>query len=226
MSSRFTGNFKNIKAVIIILTLLTGIMVAGNIKDKTQKYDIPGAEPKDEAIAAEDSEEGGTATAKLPDTASAQYNINEKICVDITGAVSHPSVVEVEGGDRLQKAVELAGGLTTSADRNAVNLAQKLIDGAQYVIPSKGEDLIINRPENTMSPEADQEPASSSDRLNINTASKDQLMELNGIGEVISQRILDYRNEHGPFKSVEGLSEVSGIGDKKFEDIKNDICVE
>ena len=146
--------------------------------------------------------------------------------------VNTPALIEIGKDERLQSAIDMAGGLTDNADRNAVNMAQRLVDGAQYIIPSKGKVLVINYPQSYTadkdggnSQNEDDMTENEDGRVNINIASKEKLQELPGIGEVLSQRIIDYRNENGEFKSIEELREVAGIGDKKYEDMKNDVCV-
>jgi len=226
VSSKFTWNVKYIKWILAISAMLVVIMAIGNISDKTQKYEIANIQAQDEEEVSENLEK-----EVLPETSSesepipAMIDEEKTIFVDIAGAVKKPSVVELDEGERLEKAIELAGGLTTEADRNAVNLAQKLIDGAQYIIPLKGEKFILNRPDGAAFSDEQNLGENNDGKININTATKEQLMELNGIGEVISQRIIDYRNENGNFKSIDSLGEVSGIGDKKFDDIKNNICI-
>lgn len=229
MSSKFTWNFKNLKWVLFISVMLIIIMTVGNCSNKTQKYEIAGgtAAEEDEVFEASEGEEPEASTQKEPSAENIEIADEQKnIFVDIAGEVKMPSVVEIGEDERLQKAVEMAGGLTDGADRNAVNLAQKLVDGAQYIIPSKGEKLIVNYQEGSKPSGESAAGQDESGKININTASKEELMELNGIGEVISQRILDYRDENGKFESIENLRDVSGIGDKKFSDIKNDVCVE
>jgi len=239
MSSKFSYDPKSIKKVVAISVALIIFMTLGNLFGKDRKYEIGNSadqimtetdENKAESEGIAESEDAELKTEEIYQ--ETDKPVSKTVFVDITGEVNTPSVIELESEERLQSAIEKAGGLTLNADRNAVNMAQKLVDGAQYIIPKKGKVLIINYPESYL-------PASSADgfgngkdvpeesdgRVNINTASKDRLQELPGIGEVLSQRIIDYRNENGEFKSIEGLREVSGIGDKKFEDMKNDVCV-
>lgn len=226
MSSKFTWNIKYIKWVVGISVILVVIMTVSNISDKTQKYEIASSQAQDEEEISENFEK-----ELLPESSSESETMPEaldeekSIFVDIAGAVEKPSVVELDEGERLQKAVELAGGLSPDADRNAVNLAQKLIDGAQYIIPLKGEKLRINVPDGVGFSDEQNTGENNDGKININTATKEKLMELNGIGEVIAQRIIDYRNENGNFKSIDSIGEVSGIGAKKFDDIKNNICI-
>ncbi|AOT72783.1 helix-hairpin-helix domain-containing protein [Geosporobacter ferrireducens] len=142
------------------------------------------------------------------------------IIVDICGAVQQPGVVKLKEGGRIIDAVEIAGGLLPTADRRQVNLARILEDGEQVYIPEAGEI------EYTANVEVQQENLSAQNgKTNINTATQAELEALNGIGKVLAERILQYRNEKGKFKTIDEIKNVSGIGDKKFEGIKDYISV-
>lgn len=130
---------------------------------------------------------------------------SEEIFVHITGAVQNSGVVKMKKGSRLFEAIEEAGGFTESANQDAVNLAQILVDGYKYYIPTENETYYE---ENTK-------------KVNINTATKEELMKIDGIGEKMAERIIKYREKNGPFKRIEELQEVSGIGASKFEMIKD-----
>ena len=125
-----------------------------------------------------------------------------------------------EGGFQVEvtTTVEAAGGLTKHARTGAVNLAQLLEDGQQVTIPSKKDAQA-----------AVQEPAAGGGEqaapVNINSASAQELQQLSGIGELLSQRIVDYRSAHGPFASVDELTEVPGIGEARLENLRAQICV-
>ncbi len=138
----------------------------------------------------------------------------KKISVYVSGQVKNISVVELEdnGNLRLVDAVNAAGGLTDLADADAVNLAAPLTDGQHIHIPTKEIFLSQNAA-----------AATSSDTVNINTADANELATLKGIGSALSQRIIDYRNEHGAFKSIDEIKNVSGIGEKKFAAFKDKI---
>ena len=141
----------------------------------------------------------------------------KKISVYVSGQVKNISVVELEdnGNLRLVDAVNAAGGLTDLADADAVNLAAPLTDGQHIHIPTK---------EIFLQPQSIAAAASTSgDTVNINTADANELATLKGIGPALSQRIIDYRNEHGAFKSIDEIKNVSGIGDKKFAAFKDKI---
>ena len=142
---------------------------------------------------------------------------NNIIMVHISGEVHRPGLVELMEGSRLIDAVELAGGLKNDADMDRINLAKKLLDEEKIYIPKIGEEDI---PIGVFS----ESTAEDSQKVNLNTATKEQLMTLPGIGEVLASRIIDYR-EKNPFKSIADIKNVSGIGDKKFEGIEDLIIV-
>lgn len=137
-------------------------------------------------------------------------DVSGGIVVDVSGEVEKPGVYTVKSGSRLLLVVEKAGGLNKNADRNAINLAMKMEDGQKVVIPSK-------------IPEGGGSTASK--LININTADAKELEELPGIGETIAERIVAKREADGPFKKVEELNDVEGVGPKKFEQMKDSVSV-
>lgn len=162
----------------------------------------------------------------LNEAAVAQANENsepkmaKEIKVYVTGAVSQPGVYSLREGDRVYQAVEMAGGLLTDAEARGVNMAAPLKDGDPIVIPKRGEEMPAN-----INQQAQANQPIKSGKVNINTATVQELDGLKGIGSAIAQRIVDYREAHGPFKSLEDLKKVSGIGEKKFADVKDSICL-
>lgn len=159
----------------------------------------------------------------ISNTIENQINI-EKIKVYITGEVNSPGVKEVEDGARIEDVIVLAGGLTEFANINKVNLAYKLEDGQKIYIPNvneKVEEYITEE-----NGEGIVEKTSKSlGKININTADVVKLCELPGVGESLANRIIQYREENGKFKSIEDLKNVSGIGEKKFESLREYIVV-
>ncbi len=159
-----------------------------------------------------------------------------KIKIDVAGAVVNPGVYEIPKDGRVEEALGVAGGLSDGADREWVsknlNLAAKLSDGDKLYIPKVGE----TEPVTPSSPPAGivsgvETPSggesSNCSRVNINTASVATLADcLSGIGEVKAQSIVTYRADHGGFKSIEEIQEISGIGPKTFEGIKDQIVVD
>lgn len=222
MSSKFDIDSKKIKIVIIISIVMIIFMFIFNIFHKNEKYEIGHNEERIENEIQEES-----VFEEEPNVIKNENLSQGTIFVDIVGEVNSPSMVEVEAKDRLQIAIEKAGGLTQKADRDSINLAQKLTDGAQYVIPKKGEELKINYSDNQKSEGSVKNTVADSEgKVNINTADKDELKTLSGIGDVLAQRIIDYRNENNGFKSVDDINNVKGIGEKKFEEIKSEIFVD
>lgn len=148
------------------------------------------------------------------------------IIVDISGEVVNPMVIELPAGSRIQDAISGAGGLTKNADISTVNRAEKLEDGTKILIPSKNEtsDGNISSSESS-SDSASTNNNKNNNRVNINKADSEELRTLDGVGPAMAERIITYRNENGSFKTIEDLKNVSGIGDKTFEKLKNNICV-
>ena len=142
----------------------------------------------------------------------------KKISVYVSGQVKNVSVVELEdnGNLRAVDAVNLAGGLTEFADTEAINLAEAISDGQHIHIPTK--EVFLQPSTKNFSSAQD-----SGDKININTADVDKLSTLKGVGPATAQKIIDYREENGPFKNIDELKNVRGIGQKKFDSIKDKI---
>jgi len=140
------------------------------------------------------------------------------IVVHIVGAVEHPGVYDFTEGARVVDAVRAAGGFTGKADRAAVNLARALADGEQIVIPRRGQ---------ATTPASGGGPAGgdTGGKVNLNSATAADLEALPGIGPVLAQRIVDYREQHGPFRAVTDLQKVSGIGAKTYASLEPLITV-
>ena len=151
----------------------------------------------------------------------------EFIVVHVTGEVKNPGVVKVKEGSRVEDLVKAAGGLTENADISNVNLAYVVEDGIKIRIPStddeKNEEYITQSiGEGIIMQE---EGNSNSSIVNINTANETELEELPGIGASIAGRIIDYRNKNGKFKDLDDIKNVTGIGESKYEKIKDLIKV-
>jgi competence protein ComEA len=121
-------------------------------------------------------------------------------------------------------------GLTENADISEVNLAYPVEDGQKIYIPSKAEVEAAKKEEKSIETVIEAGSSSTSSttkngKININTASLEELQKISGIGESLAQRIINYRTENGKFKTIEDLKNVSGIGDKKYESIKDQICI-
>ena len=194
--------------IILVFTLLTVMVI--NLNANSKEYivgDTDSSIMQDESIA-EDAEEENY-----------EQEENSKVTVFVSGEVLNQRVVELEKGKRLIDAVEICGGLTENADLNAVNLALVLEEEGHYIIPAIGDTNVVNATNlNQMN--------SSSNLVNINSADIEILKTLPGVGDVLGQRILDKREELGKFTSIDQLNDVSGIGDKKFSDIKDKVTID
>lgn len=147
----------------------------------------------------------------------------ENIMVHISGQVKRPGLIELKEGQRLVDAVDLAGGLKDEADLDRINLAKKLGDEDKIYIPAQGEDIDIEGLNLEIS-SGTGESGRTDGLIDINACDASQLQSLPGIGQVLATRIIDYR-EKTPFKSLEDLMNVSGIGEKKFQDIKDLVII-
>ena len=149
----------------------------------------------------------------------------KKIKIHIAGEVNSSGVKELDEGSRIEDAINIAGGLTESANISNVNLAYPLEDGQKIYIPNINENIEEYIVKENGEGIVEESKNSSSGRININKADTNQLCELPGVGESLATRIVTYREENGKFKSIEDLKNVSGIGEKKFESLKEYIVV-
>lgn len=141
-------------------------------------------------------------------------NKKTSVIVYVTGEVNKPGIVELSSDLRVKDAVNIAGGFTKDADINLINLAERVEDEAHYIIPKIGEESDENLSNN-----------SRDGKININKADSGELQKLDGIGEALAGRIIEYREKNGKFKTIEDLKQVSGIGEKKFEAIREKVDV-
>ena len=149
------------------------------------------------------------------------------IKIHIIGEVNNPGIYELVDGSRIQDAIIAAGGENSEADLNKVNLAYELEDGQKINIPSifdeetayiyndSGQNVIVD----------DESITSNKKKVNINKASLEELQKINGVGPSLAEKIITYREENGKFKNIEDLKNVSGIGEKKYEALKEYITI-
>lgn len=150
----------------------------------------------------------------------------ENIKIHIAGEIKNPGIIELESGSRIFDAIEKAGGATEKANLDEVNLAYVLEDGQKLYIPNieeKNKEYIIEENGENIIQEINS--ASTNKKIDINKANQEGFESIPGIGPSMAEKIINYRNENGKFKSIDELKNVSGIGEKKFESMKEYICV-
>jgi len=207
------------KGLAVVLTITIIILTVLGVKLSSKEEEISNAFNDDDTLKTEEI---------ISNDESNIDNGNErssnKIVVDIDGAVKNPGVYEFVQGDRVEDALKKAGGLLETSYTKNINRARILDDGEKIYIAEKSEinssvemmeDSIYNTSEAGMN----------GSKININTASKELLMSLDGIGEVYSQRIIEYRNKI-KFSTIEDIKKVKGIGEKTFEILKEKITVD
>jgi competence protein ComEA len=215
--------------VAVALLALAALLVAGFVWVRATPHPGGGREtaastPTDQATAGSGAAGGeGAAGAgqtlprAAPDT-SAGSGPSGRLAVHVAGHVRHPGLVRLPAGSRVYDAVRAAGGVTSGADLDAVNLARKLTDGEQVLIPGPGD------PPPPLPPGATSAPGAPAGPLDLNTATVEQLDTLPGVGEVTAGRIVAYRSAH-PFTTVDELLEVPGIGQRRFDQLKDLVTV-
>jgi competence protein ComEA len=145
--------------------------------------------------------------------------------VQVVGAVRRPGVYRLRSGQRVDDAVHTAGGATRRADLAGVNLAAKVSDGQQIIVPAAGAVEATAAATGGSAGSAGAAGAAPGRPLNLNTATPEQLDQLDGVGPATAQKIVAYRQAHGGFRSVSELDQVPGIGEKKLAGLKDRVRV-
>ena len=232
------------RKIVIIIGILVIILVGWKIYDLKNFEEINSDE-----ILTSNSNDNLKGNITSNEKEKNEDEEEEIMAVHVTGEVKNPGVVRVKEGSRIEDIIEAAGGLTENADITDVNLAFVVEDGMKIRIPSNDDE---DSKKNNSGEEVDEKEKNqiesknneyitqdsgkgvivsnesnelSSSIVNINTASQTELEELPGIGPSISSRIIEYRNQKGNFKKIEDVKNVTGIGDSKFEKIKDLIKV-
>lgn len=190
------SRFKQSCCFILVIFML---MISGCTKEKAEVTELQKVEVKDK-------EESDSADQK-----------EEELYVHVCGQVVNPGVYKLPDGSRIYEAIDAAGGTLDAAAAESLNLAEKLNDGQQIYIPSVDEAGAVAAGAGDM--------GSNDGKVNLNTAAREELMTLSGIGEAKADSIIRYREEHGGFKSIEELKEVEGIKDGVFNKVKDQIKV-
>lgn len=201
------NNKKLVLKVTAIIALIVVAFFVFVLREDSKKEEVYISEPSVQTTVTQ--EEGGETTTEK----------ETSLFVDISGAVKKPMVAELPAGSRVIDAINAAGGLKNGADIESINRAAFVNDGDKITIPMEGEMEIGMEETATLSTEA------TKGKVNINTATLEELQTLNGVGPVTAEKILAYREKSGPFQKIEDLKEVDGIGDKTFDKLKDEIMI-
>lgn len=205
-----------------LLLLMIGVIVLLILllvnKEAVAEKETAPAEMYEELLADEAETNDSSATSKEIEEEDDEKNLD--IMVDVKGAVLHPGVYKMQADERVIDAIQMAGGLMGTAEERNINFAQILVDQMVIYVPEIGEESFegaspISQPEN----ETNQE------KVDINTADKQTLTTLSGIGDSKADAIIRYREESGFFETIEDIKNVPGIGDATFENIKEFIRI-
>ncbi|HGI5156581.1 TPA: helix-hairpin-helix domain-containing protein [Streptococcus agalactiae] len=160
---------------------------------------------------------------KVPMISHVKDKVSNQVTVDVKGAVNHPGVYSLPSQSRVTDAIKRAGGLTNLADSKSVNLAQKLQDETVIYVAQKGEKITVVEEEkaNNIATQGN-----SKGKINLNKADLSSLQTISGVGAKRAQDILDYRDSQGGFKTIDDLKNVSGIGEKTLEKLRQDVTID
>ena len=212
--------------IIIIISIIVGLTIFYYQKNNKK-------EKKKEIVEVEETDE-----LKIKDKAKEELEIEYK--VDIKGAINVPGIYSMKSTSRVIDVINEAGGLTEIADTSVINLSKKIIDEMVIIIYTKDqvanfkkikeEEKIVQDKcnqvdENSLKNDACIKTEEITTKVSINNSTKEQLMTLQGIGESKANDIIKYREENGPFNSIEDIKNVPGIGDNLFAQIKEDITL-
>lgn len=150
----------------------------------------------------------------------------EQVTVDVKGAVTKPGVYTLKASSRVTDAIKAAGGMTEGADAKSVNLAASLSDEEVIYVASKDENVsVVGQSDSGVASDKGGKTSQKDGKINLNTATSEELQTISGIGAKRAEDIIAYRESHGGFQSVDDLKNVSGIGDKTLEKIRESIYV-
>lgn len=210
--------------VLIILTMMTFVLSGCQSDEITGEEVTLGEEALQEEKGSGEEQADGESQEQREGTGKEQTGRTDegKIWVYVCGQVASPGVYELPEESRIYEAVESAGGILEQGAAESVNLAEKASDGQRIYIPSKEEAAAM--PAET--PDEGSSGGMNDERVNLNTADKEELMTLTGIGETRAEAILTYREENGSFHSPEDIMNVQGIKEGIYEKIKEQIKTE
>lgn len=206
---------KKQKIFLGVLAIIMLIFIGYYIIKKTENYSYEELEIIEENTVIENSEKIN------------EEETTEEIIVHIMGEVENEGIIKIKKDARIADVIDEAGGTTNEADLSKINLAYSVKDGQKIYIPNINDEK--NEEEYITEEAGDKvvvEEEGETSKININTAKQTELETLSGIGPSTALKIIDYRKENGKFETIEDIKNVPGIGDAKFENIKESICVE
>lgn len=222
-----------VKLIVIAIVVVIGSIISiKNLKDINEGYIVSDIENKNEVYEESKTIDINNNTKNTMKISKVETSLNDKVTIYISGEVKNPGVVELKYDDRLGDGVDLCGGLTKDANLNGINLAMKIKDEGHYIIPKVGEetaDTVTNDKDKAYISEnntSNKSEINNDNKININTADLSELDSLPGFGQVTAQKIIEYRQEHTKFNSIEELMNIKGIGEKKFNNVKDYIYVQ
>ena len=215
---KYIIKYQKIVLIIIISIITLGVAYYAYIMKTNDEFDM-----EEQNLLIEESKREENSEIKEENT---------KIVVHVSGAVKSEGIVELDKNSRVADAIEAAGGVSQNAYMKDINLASILEDGMKVYIPTNEEvekqkensNYISNANTDIIAKNSQENKTGATktnSKVNINTATKEELDTLPGIGESTANKIINYRKENGNFKSIDEIKEVSGIGDSKFEQIKD-----
>ena len=217
-----------LKGIVLTLTLafltmgLCGCAEKHDAAEELEEFTLEGESDvgKNSSNSKTESEKGSQGGT------DAEEGMPETLYVHVCGAVNAPGVYELRTDARIYEALEAAGGMTEDAAADWINQAEALSDGERIYVPTQEEaEESAQSVSGQWADSNGNAGGSVSDKININTAAKEELMTLSGIGASKAESILKYRQEHGNFQSIEDLKKIEGIKDGVFNKIKDDITV-
>ncbi len=231
LQARYGLERRNVVALSVLLVVAAVFAVQHFWTGRTQSVQAPevvraaapfGESGSAEGGAGERGGRGGEQPAVPGGMPSTPGVAGAEIVVDVSGKVRDPGVHRLPAGSRVADALTAAGGVRPGTDTDALNRARFLVDGEQVVVGSPAlAPGAGGVPANGAPAGPGGGPAGAAAPVSLNTATVDQLDTLPGVGPVLAQHILDYRTQHGGFRSVDELREVNGIGDRRFADLRN-----
>ncbi len=214
--SRFLPNAATVIVLVCVVGIITGLSLwlgpspqpAAQSNDHIRDDEAPAQSLNTNSLVSDESSQRDE---------QMQRDAQRLLIIHVVGKVEAPGVYSLPEGSRIIDAVQAAGGAHSDANLAGINLAQRIHDGEQINIPGPGESASPNAQTLAETPQQT--------CINLNTASQDELQELDGVGPALSSRIVDYRQQVGSIATVEQLDAVSGIGPAMLEKIRTKACL-